>query len=152
MCSVLGKFPGAIAPATFFLNVAVVTSMIGGCYAIMSANLWNIYAICYEALPLNYAKMLSQKNRFGIPLVYLLLQWCIPMTILMLGIELVPIQKLAVLGIVIAYFMSVMALLTMYRRGSNKLYLPLPVALLALVPCGAIGIIAYEICWRFFVD
>lgn len=126
------------------LNLSVAMSMLGGCYGIMYANIWNMYAVGEEICSSGLSKLMAQKNRFNIPMYYLLLQWVTSAGLLFAGLRLVTMQKITVFGVVLTYLLSVIALLCMYARKEAKLKLPRSIAVMSLAPCLYIGFLCFK--------
>jgi amino acid transporter len=94
-----------------FLNSAILISVIGSCYGILFFNNWNGYAIIEElsrkALAL---KSCVKINSYGMPIYPIILQGILASIFVLMPIPTFILAKLAVLWVVVTYFMSCIAL------------------------------------------
>lgn len=121
-----------------FLNLAVSLSILGGCYGKIFGNIWNWYALGDTVAP-KLGRLLQTKNSVETPIIALGLQWLFSGFLLYMGLNLLTIQRIAVLGVIVTYCMSIIALESMYKDQENKPSLPRFVVHLSFIPCLLIG-------------
>ena len=114
-----------------------MVSVIGAGYGILYANCWNVFAIAHARQEYALGRLLTKKNRFGVPTYSIALEAIIPATCLILSVSIETLGRLTVLGMVITYLVTAIGLLSAYRSEiRERITLPLPVALLGLASCG----------------
>lgn len=121
----------------------ILSSMLGALYGMMQANTWNMFVVARELKPLLREPLhfFTKINRYGVPFGCVILQGLIAFTVAVSPIAIPDIQRLAVFGIVICYFLSVIALFRFYSiKGKEGVSLPKFVAALSLVSCSFIAI------------
>ncbi len=137
LASVLPALSIAAAP---FLNAAIMVSVIGAGYGILYANCWNVYAIAHARQQYSVGRLLTKKNRFGVPTYSILLEAIIPAACLVFSVSIETLGRLTVLGMVTTYLVTTVGLLGAYRSElREKITLPLGVSLLGLASCGYIS-------------
>lgn len=115
------------------LNSFVMVSIIGSCYGILQANNWNAFAVAREAGAGSVASKFTALNRYGMPTWCVMFQVCLSLVFALSALSIVSIQRTVVFGVVIAYFLTVFALLRSYR--TENVGLPKLVTILSLFPC-----------------
>lgn len=116
----------------------VMLSILGACYGMIFANNWNAFIITKETkMPI--FKFFKWVNRFGAPVVSILLQSLIILFFTTINTNIVFLGRLTVFGIVISYTLTVISLLLLYRHRGSEITLPWWVVSLGLVSCGYIG-------------
>ncbi len=133
-------FPALSLAAAPFLNAAIMVSVIGAGYGILYANCWNVYAIAHARQQYSIGRLLTVKNRFGVPTYSIALEAIIPAILIVLGVSIETLGRLTVLGMVITYLVTTLGLLNAYRsQMREQITLPLGVSLLGLASCGYLG-------------
>ncbi|MFA5306423.1 MAG: APC family permease [Candidatus Babeliales bacterium] len=125
----LGSYP-LIAQ---LINGAVFASIIGACFSLLTSNCWNLHTIARHG-QLPGTSFLTKVNRFNVPWVSFLVEVIIGCLILLITVEQIPLQNMAVFAQVIAYLLSSLAAWYAVRTGATKRiawWLPL----LALAGC-----------------
>ena len=132
--------PALSITAAPFLNAAIMVSVIGAGYGILYANCWNVFAIAHAREEYAFARLLTKKNRFGVPTYSILLEAIIPATCLVFSVSIETLGRLTVLGMVITYLITAIGLLSAYKKEiGQKITLPYGIALLGLASCGYLG-------------
>ena len=132
--------PSLSVAAAPFLNAAIMISVIGAGYGILYANCWNVFAIAHAREEYALARLLTRKNRFGVPTYSILLEAIIPATCLVFGVSIETLGRLTVLGMVTTYLITSVGLLGAYKKEiGEKITLPYGIALLGLASCGYLG-------------
>lgn len=114
-----------------FFNILIMVSIVGACYGILQANNWNAYALARELDIPFFTKI----NRFGMPTRCVLLQGLISAVLGLSGMNIISIQRIVVFGILIAYGLSVVSLIRMYKTKGSLVTLPKPVAWFSVFTC-----------------
>jgi amino acid transporter len=112
-----------------FFDLFVIGSVFGASYGILYTNTWNAYAV-FEGLG-KAGKLFMKKNASGVPVGCLLLHLG-GIALSFFVTKIVILQRIAVLGIIVSYGLTVMALLVLYRRKKYHVKLPQWVPMLAL--------------------
>ena len=96
---------------TGVLHLAIATSTLGAAYGIIFSNSWNLHILAQNK-HLWFSKLFSTLNQNAIPFACVIVEGMICLAYLMIsqGI-LIPLQQIGALGCVIAYTISVVALL-----------------------------------------
>ena len=129
--------PSLSLAAAPFLNAAIMISVIGAGYGILYANCWNVYAIAHAREEYVFARLLTKKNRFGVPTYSIMLEAVIPAACLIFSVSIETLGRLTVLGMVVTYLITAIGLLGAYKKEiGEKITLPYGIALLGLASCG----------------
>jgi len=119
-------------------SVFVMFSILGACYGMIFANNWNAFIITKKA-KVSMFKPFKWVNKFGAPVTSILLQSLIILFFVIIDANIVFLGKFTVFGILISYTLTVISLLTLYRRRWKDISLPWWVASLSLFSCAYIG-------------
>ncbi len=114
------------------LNSFILTSMLGAFYGMMQANNWNMFVVARE---IKWLSPLTKINKYGMPLWCILLQSVISLCVALSMFRIPDIQRLVVLGIVICYFLSVVALFKFYSIKGKVVSLSKFITSLSLISC-----------------
>ncbi len=116
------------------LNIFIASSALGGSYGILFSNSWNAHILAEKNL-LPFSSFFKKLNSNGIPYRAVFLEGAICLLYLFVSqATVVALQLTSVLGSIIAYSLSVIALYAAHRRGM-RLQLPAWAILLALGNC-----------------
>jgi amino acid transporter len=101
---------------SFIVHFAIGSSALGGAYAILFANSWNLYTLAEHNHIFNSSTVM-QLNKHNTPWVAIIIESCI-CTIFLLSNNgsLVSLQRTATLGIVIAYTISTLAYFKLLKK------------------------------------
>lgn len=126
--------PVLFAKLKGILHLALASSALGGAYGIMFSNTWNLHTLAKNN-HLFFKKLFTWLNRYSIPIACVVVEGIIYVTYLFVsGGSQNALQPLSSLGVVLAYTMSVVALLiAKIKRPNIKTPLWLPV--LGLLNC-----------------
>lgn len=115
------------------LNLSIAASALGGSYGILYSNNWNLYALA-ENNHLFFSSYFTKTNKHMIPFACVLMEGVIACFYLyMSGGKQVPLQLTSVLGSIIAYTLSVLAL---FFAWYNKRVITNPwIIVCALINC-----------------
>jgi len=126
--------PQMIHPLIGLLHLGIATSALGGAYGILFSNSWNLHILAQNN-HIPFAHIFTQLNKHQIPFM------CVVVEGVMCGIYLTItqgnttlLQQLGGLGTVLAYTMSVCALITAKRRDAS-ITLPMAIPVLGLASC-----------------
>lgn len=128
-----------------FLHLALASSTLGAAYGILFSNCWNLHVLAQNN-HLLWSKGFALLSKNKIPVACVVAEGVICM-IYLLGSQgvLIPLQQLSALGCVIAYSVSVIALLQA-TKSNKEITLNRWVPLLGLVSC----VILISACIRSF--
>ncbi|MEX0939905.1 MAG: amino acid permease [Candidatus Babeliales bacterium] len=114
------------------LHIAGASSALGGAYGMIFSNAWNLYILA-EQKHIFFASLFRRKNQYGIPFFCVLFEGlvCIMYLLTTLGHQ-TTLQQISVLGVIIAFTLSIIALLRLSFNQGN--YFP-PIAWLGLGSC-----------------
>ncbi len=133
-------FPGLGAIMRPLLNSAVMLAVLGACYGVLFANCWNAYAIFQEISHTGIGQILISRNRFGIPTYCVGLQGLVSGLLLWQNVNIITLARMTVLGMVIAYLVSAIAMVVSYGKDhGKKITLPYSIAVLGLGSSSYIG-------------
>jgi amino acid transporter len=91
---------------SFLLIFAIGSSALGGAYGILFSNSWNLYTLA-EHGHIFQSELIMQKNKHNTPWIAVLVEAFVCFMFLLLSqASIIPIQRIASLGIVIAYTVS----------------------------------------------
>jgi len=90
------------------LSLIVFGSIIGGAYCSFSTNCWNFYTLAKNK-HFPFSEKLTKVNKKGFPWVSLLIQGGIACLFLLISKQQIPLQNMAVFGVVSAYMFSSIA-------------------------------------------
>ena len=109
------------------LNAFVFASIIGGSFGSLTTNCWNLYVLGKDK-HLPGQKFLTKISKTNVPYVSLILEGLLACLILIISKKQVPLQKMTVLGMVIAYMLSSVSSFSAHKKKELKtsfhLYLP----------------------------
>lgn len=110
-----------------FLNGAIACSALGASYGIMFSNVWNLHTLATHKHILGYS-LFTRLNRNNIPAFGIMLEGIVYLAYLMIsqGTQ-KPLMLISVLGTVLAYTISVIALLRaimVHKKASINLWIP----------------------------
>ena len=116
------------------ISFAMGMSALGGAYSILFANSWNLYTLA-EHRHTFMAPMLTQLNKYQTPWVAVLCE-AITCTIFLIFNQssILPLQRTATLGIVIAYTISTFAYVHLAKQHNRSLRIK-TLAILACMSC-----------------
>lgn len=116
-------------------NLAIACSALGGSYGILFSNTWNLYILAQHN-HVFFSRFFTTLNRYAIPFACVMLEGilCAVYLFVSRGTQ-TTLQQLASLGTILAYTMSVLALLHAKKRVSAhaKSYI---IPFLGLINCG----------------
>lgn len=107
--------------ALALMHGAIACSALGGSYGILYSNSWNLYTLAQHnhviARPL-----FTHLNRMGIPVYCILAEGllCLAFLVITAGVA-IPLQQISALSSVVAYLISVIALMIVVGRQKNAL-------------------------------
>lgn len=145
--SFLGVFPALIdklslsySPLTMqlLLNCAVAASALGGSYGILLSNCWNLHALAsVNYVP--FSAQLKQLNVYYIPYLSVIIEGiiCALYLAITLGNQ-IALQLTSVSGSIIAYTISVVALIYAYKKENSDITLPRSIILSGLISCSVL--------------
>ena len=111
------------------LHLALASSALGGAYGIMFSNTWNLHTLAKNG-HLIFKNLFTKLNKYSIPIFCVLIKSLIYAAYLLVSGGLQDaLQVLSSFGVVLAYTISVVALLTAKIKRPN---IPVPIALPAL--------------------
>jgi len=126
------------------LNGAVFTAIIGSCFSILTSNCWNLHAMAKDG-HLPFKNLLTRVNQQNTPWISLLIEVALGSLILVITLNQVPLQNMAVLSQQTAFFLCACAALRAVQRKALRT-LAWWVPVLALMACGSImGICVYRL-------
>lgn len=128
------NYPTIAAKMKGLLHLALASSAIGGGYGIMFSNTWNLYTLAQNG-HIFFKRMFIQLNRHAIPVACVFVEGLIYATYLFVsrGSQ-EALQVLSSLGVVLAYTVSVIALLLAKIKRPN-IRIPIWIPIFGLVNC-----------------
>ena len=149
--ALVGKFlpndPLLMKKLIGLFHIGIAVSALSGSYGVIFSNAWNLYELAKNK-HVWFSSIITRLNRHLIPFVCVLVEgFIIGMYLLISGGNQLPLQQLSALGCVIAYTLSVFALLQAKR---NRSYIPVGmwVPFLGMINC----VVLIGACIKGFVD
>ena len=103
--------PGSAVTLKNILHLALASSALGGSYGIMFSNTWNLHTLA-EHKHLLFSNLFTKLNKHAIPFFCVLLEGFIYLTYIFVSHgKQMHLQPMSSLGVVLAYTLSVLALL-----------------------------------------
>ncbi len=104
---------------TVCMNLAIISSALGGSYGIIFSNTWNWHALAHHRHLWRSDKFI-ELNRYHIPWMGVLIQGviCFLYLFITMGSQL-PLQQTSTFGVTIAYTMSAIALLAAFKNRTD---------------------------------
>jgi len=100
------------------LQLSILLSFLGGVYGIFYANNWILFTMAKEkALP--FPKVLSKTNKFNSPWICVLLQAFITILFITISKDEVTLMTMSDFGVVIAYILSVISFIYLYKKDKK---------------------------------
>ncbi len=98
------------------IHLVAATSALGGSYGILFSNHWNLFALAQNKHTF-FPKILTQLNRYDIPFWGIIIEALICISYLLLtNGKTVILQQISVFGCLIAYALTIIALLITYKK------------------------------------
>lgn len=131
----IGKLWGQLPQFEALLHLAIASSTLGAAYGIMFSNSWNMHILAQNG-HLLFSKFFERFNQNLIPFACVLVEGLLCLAYLAVSQgSLIPLQQIGALGCVIAYTISVVALL--YAKKNNpETTISRWIPLLGLASCG----------------
>jgi hypothetical protein len=107
--------PVLIMWGNYFIHVSILLSFLGSFYGMFYFNNWNLFAIAEEKHIL-FSSALTKLNKNTVPWVCVLVQSSIAILLLMFTKKEYSLAIMGDFGTMIAYFLSVIAFLTLYKK------------------------------------
>lgn len=123
--------PFVITWGNTIVNLAILSSFLGGFYGMFYANNWNLFAIATEKRVVGHS-LLTKLNKHHAPWVAVLVQGALVIAFLLITANTEYLMTMSDFGVVIAYILSVFAYFVhIKKQGLNKKI----IATFALVAC-----------------
>jgi len=109
------------------MHTAIACSALGGSYGILYSNSWNLYTLAQHGhvFARNWFMVLS---RWGIPICCVAVEGVVCLSFLAItGGAAIPLQQVSAISSLVAYTISVIALIIAHRRHATKLSTVIPV-------------------------
>lgn len=129
------------------INGAVFTSIIGSCFSILTSNCWNLHTVALNG-HLPGKSFLTMVNQCNVPVISLLIEAMLGCFILLITLDQVPLQNMAVFAQIISLAISSLSAWYATRMGVLKLTSNL-LPLLALASSAFIILICLQ---RLFIS
>lgn len=131
--ALLGSSIGSFAFLHGLLNLFIAASALGGSYGILYSNSWNLYALA-EKKHIIASRIFAQLNAQNIPFAAVMAEGAIMLFYLYMSAgKQLPLQLTSVIGSIIAYTLSVIALFC--ARYTVKVTMPFWLIILAACNC-----------------
>ncbi len=124
--------PTLITWGNYFIHLSILLSFLGSFYGMFYFNNWNLYAIAEEK-NIPFSQSLTKLNKNATPWVCVLVQAALAMLFLVFTAEEYSLAVMGDFGVMIAYLMSVLAFLTLYKKPAG--YFALLSSLLLIYLC-----------------